>query len=248
MTQLSINTAQNVQISFTAASVGDRLVAYIVDLLIKIGYGVAVWFVFFYLLGFSRLFITLDNGSKAAMLLLFFFPIPIYSLLLESLFEGQTFGKRLRRIKVVKIDGYQASFGDYLVRWFFRVIDISILEGIVGLVAIATTEKNQRLGDMAAGTAVITLKNNINISHTILEEIDEEYVPVYPLVIKLSDNDMRIIKETFALARSKADHQMISKLRDKVESVSGIRKESNTSDAEFIRTLLKDYNFYTQSM
>ena len=57
------------------------------------------------------------------------------------------------------------------------------------------------MGDMAAGTAVITLKNNITIDHTILEEIGDAYVPIYPLVIKLSDNDMRIIKGNFSSCR-----------------------------------------------
>jgi len=53
------------------------------------------------------------------------------------------------------------------------------------------------LGDLAAGTSVITLKNKVTINSTILQEIDDEYVPTYALVIKLSDNDIRIIKENF---------------------------------------------------
>jgi uncharacterized RDD family membrane protein YckC len=64
---------------------------------------------------------------------------------------------------VVKIDGYQAGFGDYLMRWFFRIIDFSSFYGLVGLIAVVSSKKAQRLGDMAAGTAVITLKNKINI-------------------------------------------------------------------------------------
>ncbi|WP_431244613.1 hypothetical protein ACQ9BO_10230 [Flavobacterium sp. P21] len=67
----------------------------------------------------------------------------------------------------------------------------------MALITAISNSKTQRFGDMATGTAVITLKNKIDISHTILEEIGTAYVPTYPLVIKLSDNDMRIIKETF---------------------------------------------------
>src|SRR5690606_7369257 len=219
MTQLSINTAQNVEINFTAAPLSDRILAYLTDLLIKIGYCVVVYVVFFHWLGFARLLDTLDTWSGIALLLIFYFPVIIYTITLESLFEGQTFGKKLLKIKVVKIDGYQASFGDYLMRWFFRVIDISLLNGIVALIAVATSQKNQRLGDMAAGTAVITLKNNVSISNTILEELEEEYVPVYPMVIKLSDNDMRIIKEMFNSARARSDYEMLAKLRTKIETV-----------------------------
>ncbi len=247
MTQLSINTAQNVEINFTAAPLSDRILAYLTDFVIKIAYCVVIFVVFFHWMGFSRLLDTLDRWSGIALLLIFYFPVIIYTLTLETIFEGQTFGKKLLKIKVVKIDGYQASFGDYLMRWFFRIIDISMLNGIIALISIAVSSKNQRLGDMAAGTAVITLKNNISISHTILEELDEEYVPVYPLVIKLSDNDMRIIKEMFHAARNKGDFAMLEKLRMKIESVTGITKNEK-SDSEFISVILKDYNYYTQSM
>ena len=91
------------------------------------------------------------------------------------------------------------------------------------------------------------IKNKINISHTILEEIGEAYVPTYPLVIKLSDNDMRIIKETYHKAVAKNDHEIIYKLVAKIESVTGIKNQSG-NNADFIRVVLKDYNFYTQHM
>ena len=166
---------------------------------------------------------------------------------LESIFEGQTIGKKLIKIKVVKIDGYQASFGDYLIRWLFRIVENNMMGGLIGLVAMIVNSKTQRMGDMAAGTAVITLKNNITIDSTILEEIGEAYVPIYPLVIKLSDNDMRIIKETFLVAESKNDFETIDKLTKKIESVIGIKNQSGFQ-IDFIKTILKEYNFYTQKM
>jgi uncharacterized RDD family membrane protein YckC len=247
MSELSINTTQNVKINFNSASVGERILAYFVDLLIKIAYGIVVWLVFFYLLKIDRLFHNLDDWSVMTISFAMYFPIMIYSITLESIFEGQTIGKKISKIKVVKIDGYQAGFGDYLMRWFFRLIDITILNGIVALITVISSKQGQRLGDMVAGTAVITLKNKINISHTILEEIGEAYVPTYPLVIKLSDNDMRIIKETFQKANSKNDHETINKLVSKIESVTGIKNQSG-NDKDFLRIVLKDYNFYTQNM
>lgn len=247
MSELSINTTQNVNINFTAASVGERLAAYFIDLAIKISYCLIVYGVFFYWIGLNRAMDSMDQWSVFAVIILFFFPIMIYSITLESIFEGQSFGKKIIKIKVVKIDGYQAGFGDYLIRWFFRLIDITMMYGIIGLITVISSKKNQRLGDMSAGTAVITLKSNISINSTILEEIGNEYVPVYPLVIKLSDNDMRIIKDNFQRARAKGDYDTVRKLRDKIESVTGIKNQS-ASDVEFIRTILKDYNFYTQNM
>jgi hypothetical protein len=72
-------------------------------------------------------------------------------------------------------------------------------------------------------------------------------VPTYPLVIKLSDNDARIIKETFHSARANRDFHMLSRLKTKVEDVTGIRNQSG-NDEDFIKTILKDYNYYTQKM
>ncbi|WP_432222119.1 RDD family protein [Flavobacterium sp. TMP13] len=247
MSELSITTTQNVVINFKAASVGDRMLAYFIDLIIKIAYGIVVFTVFFYYFGIKDLFKELDQWSIFAIILFFYFPVIIYTITLESIFEGQTFGKKLSKIKVVKLDGYQAGFGDYLMRWFFRIIDISIMNGIIAITTVVTSKNNQRLGDMVAGTAVISLKNDVNISHTILEEIGEAYIPTYPLVIKLSDNDVRIIKETFERAQLKHDFETVEKLVTKIESVTGIKNQTD-SKADFVRVILKDYNFYTQNM
>jgi uncharacterized RDD family membrane protein YckC len=247
MSELTINTTQNVKINFTAASVGERIGAYFIDLIIKIAYLIVVGFVFFYLFNLDKIMNNMDNWSRVSIMMLLFLPFAFYSITLESIFEGQTLGKKLLKIKVVKIDGYQASFGDYLIRWLFRIIDINLCSGIIGLITMIVSEKSQRLGDMSSGTAVITLKNNVTINSTIIEDIGNEYVPTYPLVIKLSDNDARIIKETFQASLAKDDYEMINKLKDKIELVTGIKNQSG-NNRDFIRTILKDYNYYTQNM
>ena len=246
MTQLSINTTQNVNINFTAASVGDRILGQLLDSLVKIAYGITVYFIV-QIFSLANLFDGLDQWSIIAIISLIGLPVMFYSLIQESLWEGQTIGKKIMKMKVIKLDGYQASFGDYLIRWLFRLIEISIGNGVIGLIAIVASSKNQRLGDMAAGTAIISLKNNININHTIIQDINSDYLPTYPLVIKLSDNDVRIVKETFETAVKQKDFVTLSKLANKISSVTGIKNTSGT-DSDFIRVVLKDYNFYTQNM
>lgn len=234
-------------ISFTAASVGDRILAALADLLVKVAYFVIVFIVILNGLDITDRISQLDNWSAGAIYMTLMLPWVFYTLVQESLFEGQTLGKRLLKIKVVKIDGYQASFAEYMIRWFFRLVDIWMFNGIPAIISVAVTGKSQRFGDMAAGTSVITLKNKINISHTILEEIGGEYVPIYPLVIKLSDNDMRIIKETFTTAQARSDFETIHKLVRKIETVTGMKNQSG-NNPDFIRTVLKDYNFYTRGV
>jgi len=243
MTQLSINTTQNVNINFTAASMGERIIGYLIDMLIKIAYMIVIYGVIFYYFGVNEMMKGWDNWSKFAMMIVFFLPVMFYSLIQESIFEGQTFGKRLLKIKVVKIDGYQAGLGDYIIRWLFRIVDI----GIVGLITLAVNDKIQRLGDISAGTAVITLKNRVTINSTILQEIDDNYVAVYPTVIKLSDNDVRIIKDTFEAAYLRNDYDVMNKLKLKIEQVTGVKNQSG-NNPDFIKTILKDYNYYTRNM
>jgi uncharacterized RDD family membrane protein YckC len=247
MVELQINTTQNVNINFTAASVGERILAYGIDWIIKIAYIIVTYQLMFKLLNLNEVLEDMDQWSVIAVYLLFYLPVIFYTLIFETLLDGQTLGKRIMKIKVVKIDGYQASLADYVVRWFFRIVDLNMMTGVVALIAIVTSNKNQRLGDMTAGTSVIALKDKVNISHTILEDLKEDYKPMYPNVIKLSDNDARIIKDTFMTAKSSKDYATLIKLRQKIMEVTEI-KEQYGSDILFIDTVLKDYNYYTQNM
>ncbi|WP_223608797.1 RDD family protein [Chryseobacterium sp. OSA05B] len=245
MSQIAINTSQNVNINFNIASVGERMLAFIIDFLIKVAYVIIVLYLFFNIFDLGYLLDGLDQWSIMAVYIMLTFPVYIYPVVLESLMEGQTPGKKLMKIRVVKIDGYQASFGDYLIRWMFRLIDTTAA-GVVGLISMIVSKNNQRLGDIASGTAVISLKNNINISHTILENITEDYIPSFPQVIALSDNDMRIIKDNYTKALKVDDRQIISKLSDKIKGILKLEIDSKKmTERQFINVVIKDYNYYT---
>lgn len=249
MSELSITTTQNVNINFTAAHVGTRIGAHMIDNLIKGAYALLCSYLVFDLMGLEAYMKNFDQWESNTIYLIAYLPVIFYTLVFESLFEGQTPGKKLLKIKVIKIDGYQAGFGDYLMRWLLRLVDIWVFfgTGLVGILAMANNKKTQRLGDMAAGTAVILLKNDISIDHTILKEVRDNYVPVYPLVIKLSDNDVRIIKETYEASIKSSDYAMIDRLQTKIENVTGIKSVSYNSMA-FVDSVLHDYNYYTQNM
>lgn len=245
MSQIAINTSQNVNINFTIAGVGERMLAFIIDLLIRIAYVVIILYLFFNIFDLGYLLDGLDEWSVKAVYIILTFPTYIYPLVLESLMEGQTPGKKLMKIKVVKIDGYQASFADYMIRWVFRIVDVSFA-GVIGLISMIVSKNNQRLGDIASGTAVISLKNNINISHTILENINEDYIPSFPQVIALSDNDMRIIKDNYTKAVKMDDRQIINKLSNKIKSILKLEIDpTKMTEKQFINVIIKDYNYYT---
>lgn len=242
MPEISINTTQNVNINFTVASIGARIGAYLTDGAVKFCYHLLLqWTV---LSGLSIDTVIKDNWSMMAIYVVLYIPLMFYTLVQEFLMEGQTIGKKLLGIKVVKIDGYQASFFDYLVRWVMRLVDMSASMYMAGMISMGMSKNHQRLGDLAAGTAVISLKNDINISHTILENLSEDYQPVFAQVVRFSDNDIRIIKETYQNALNNNDLKTIRILIEKMEKVSGIQQGS-MSDAKYVNTIIKDYNYFT---
>ena len=239
MSEIQINTTQNVKINFTASGVGERLIAFIIDNAIKIGYLYLVAYAF-------GAFNNMDEWSQIGLNTILTLPVVFYTLILESIMDGQTIGKKILKIRVVKLDGFQATLSDYVVRWFFRIVDVYLFG--LGFFVIVFSKRNQRVGDFAAGTAVILLRDKANISQTILEELKEDYKPFYPSVIKLSDNDARIIKDTFISARNNKDYKTLIKLREKIIEVADIKNVKHSRDIDFIDTILKDYNYYTQNM
>lgn len=245
MAQIDINTSQNVNLSFTVANLGERLLAFIIDTVIKVILGFIIAYILFKFLRLDNFIKGWDQFSIMGFYAIISSPFILYPLIFESLMEGQTPGKKVFKIKVVKVDGFQASFSDYLIRWIFRLIDFGFFF-IPGLISMTVNKYNLRLGDIASGTAVISLKNNINISHTILEKIDSDYIPTFPQVISLTDNDVRIIKENFVKARNGQDRQIITKLANKIlETLKLSRDDIPLTESKFIDTIIKDYNFYT---
>jgi uncharacterized RDD family membrane protein YckC len=244
MSELQINTTQNVNISFTAASLGERILAFLIDIVIIIAYVYGVFHLVFKLFGIDNIE---DNWSRMAVTMLIMLPAILYTLISEIYMEGQTLGKKVMKIQVVKIDGYQASILDFFMRWLFRTVEIFTFIGTGAILSIAISKNSQRIGGMASGTAVISLKNRVNINHTILENIDELYVPTYPSVINLSDNDVRIIKDTYNTAIKSNDYKTINKLRIKVEEITKSSKGESTN-ITYLKTILKDYTHITQDM
>lgn len=246
MSQIGINTSQNVNISFKLAGIGERIVAFVIDMVIKVMIFLILIYILTNIFGLENYLSNLDPWAAAAIVSLLTLPVQIYTLVLESLMEGQTFGKKIMKIKVVKIDGYQANFGDYLMRWVSRLPDIWLTSGIAGVVAMIVSKNNQRLGDLATGTAVISLKNSVNISHTILENLKTDYIPRFPQVVGLNDNDVRIIKENYHRAVAVDDKQIITKLSDKIKETLNLQFDpAEFSERTFIDKVIKDYNFYT---
>ena len=238
MSNLYINTTQNIRLFFTPANVGERILAHLVDLLIRIAYLILAFFLF-------KDSLNIYVGYGTSLIILILIPFVFYSLVCETFLEGHTLGKMLLKIKVVKVDGYQANFLDYFIRWIFSLVDI-YLTPFPGILAMSLNQHTRRIGDLAAGTAVISEKAAYNLSHTILMDIQEDYKPYFAknLITGFSDNDMRIVKENMQIALKNNNAVLMGKIGDKVLSVMNLTNPF-PDNLQLLDTLLKDYNYFT---
>ena len=125
-----------------------------------------------------------------------------------------------------------------MIRALLRVID----NGMVALIAVAVTEKSQRLGDLAAGTTVIKLGSKVTLRDTILYKQVANYKIVFEQVAMLSDKDIAIIKEILDHSIANDKRKNLTLLAQKVKTKMAV---STTLDNEtFLKTILLDYSHY----
>ena len=238
MAESTIITGQFVRISQTPASIGERFLALVIDSVL-----LAV-----YLIGMSSLLTKLNIHASSGLSFFFLFlflylPALCYSLLCEVFNRGQSLGKRLLNIRVVKADGSTPSLSAYLLRWLLFIIDVPLTSGL-GVVIILLTKNSQRLGDLAAGTMVIKEKNyrKIQVSLDEFDYLTKNYRPVFPQATDLSLEQVNVITKTLA-SGEKDRLRRIGQLAAKVRTLLAVTPEG-MNDEHFLNTLLRDYQYY----
>lgn len=241
MENINIVTNQDVVINYKPAGIGERLIAAFLDYLIK-----------FVILIVFILIINASTGAESTFLIgvsiIFTILILAYDLILETIFHGQSFGKKLRNIKVVKIDGSEPSFYSYFIRWLFSLVDVTFSSGAVAIVSISISKNHQRIGDIAAKTTVVKLSHSESIDRTIFTKVYQDYSIIFPEVNKLNDSDLSIVKEVLELNFKLDTPDNIEEINqytyDSISNKMGISPNMNYID--FFRTILKDYNKYME--
>jgi len=242
MQKIQIETSQNVTIEYELASIGDRVLAQLLDFLILAGY--------LFGLVFSMYLLRLSGGffGGIAFWIILYLPVFFYDLLLESFLNGQSFGKKIRKIKVVKIDGSQPTFISYFLRWILKPIDVFFTYGSVGIITILVNGKGQRLGDLAGGTTVIKIRNEANLNQTIFTNVSENYEPVFLQVNSLTDREIELVKEALEHNSRLSDLNMYDEILEKVKQAIAKKMgiETTMTTRSFLKTVIKDYNSINQ--
>ncbi len=238
MEQFQIETAQNISISQNTAHLGDRMLAYLIDSFVILAYTILIIWIL--------IAMDIDFGDMWALYLLLGLPAFLYYVLLETFMDGKTIGKSLMHIRVVKLDGSKPGFSSYFIRWILRIVDVVLTSGGLAVLTILIRGNGQRIGDIAAGTTVISEKKRVGLRDTLLRDLPEDYVPQYPQVTIFEDREMQTIKELYDQARRNGDHQIIVSLSERIKKVTEINTEAKPID--FVDKVIKDYSHYTQTL
>lgn len=255
MSNVQISTPFNISLEFEIAPFYKRLLAYFLDLSILVIYAV---FMRFFLYDGLQL-----NGefSVGIDILVISLPMLLYHLICEISFHGQSLGKMAMGIRVMSLEGGDPTLSQYLLRWFFRVwewplvfsfvlpgfqIMLQLLVvgvfGVVVIIIIAVTEKNQRLGDLAANTAIVNTKIQSSIHDTVFMEITQKnYEILFPQVLKLSDRDINTIKSVLNQAYKTNNYEMAHSIAARIKNV--LKVENDLEVDIFLERLIADYNF-----
>lgn len=180
-----LETPENISLTYTLAGLGSRFAAAMFDTIVLIF--IMLLLVFFFILIVAP---QVDRISESAASII----VAVWAILTLVLFwgyyigfelfwNGQTPGKRMLSIRVLRSTGYPATLADVLVRNFVRIIDMlpPVSYGI-GVIAVMVTPRGQRLGDLAAGTVVVKDQKRIRLEDLGVElpGISVETLPAPP--------------------------------------------------------------------
>ncbi|MBN2612012.1 MAG: RDD family protein [Bacteroidales bacterium] len=232
MEKIDIQTSQNVVIEQPVASIGERFLAHLLDYIFFLGYFILI-----------SLFTSKYYSSMGLLYTLFFLPVFFYDLICELSMGGQSWGKKIVKIKVVKTDGTELGFFSCFIRWIFRIVENLLLFGSVSTLSIIINGKGQRLGDMAANTAVIRIKNN-HFKDTLYTEVPENYEARFPEAANLSSEDVYTIKEVldYCLKNQYVGKAAVMLTAAKTSFEKKLMVKSDLNPREFLDTLVRDYN------
>lgn len=245
MDTIKISTAQNIDIEYEIAGLGERIAARCIDLA-----GFVVLYFLAMIIGVIGL-VSFSGASFYVALIGFAILFVFYDLICELFMDGQTFGKKALKIKVISLDGAQPTFGQYIFRWLFRMIDFGFPFGwgVVALVSVAVTKNHQRVGDILAKTTLIKTRPRTQIENVAFSfALPDEYQPVFKEVLHLNDRDIELVYEVLTGYYQTGNPQLIYAMATKIKEHILTTIPAGMNELQFLETVMKDYKQLTSNM
>jgi uncharacterized RDD family membrane protein YckC len=224
--QHTIETPEQMSLDLPMAGIGSRFLAMAVDTLIEIGIGLVTLIV----VGFLGAFDLLPNAQQystwlvAGLVIVIFLLMYGYFAIFEILWNGQTPGKRVAGIRVVKDSGRPLTAAETIGRNLLRIVDNLPGFYALGVLVALLNAKNKRIGDFIAGSIVVR-EASLSELKPVWQTPDAEIARSTPPLggARLSIEDLTLI-DTFlnrrqhlaADVRSQMAHQILNRLKPKL--------------------------------
>jgi uncharacterized RDD family membrane protein YckC len=219
----SVLTPERVSLQYDIAGIGSRGAAVIVDTIVQFVAVLVIMFAVLSTYAVSSAFLPFFRGPGAGVLLISLAALGIlvvtagYFMLFEIVWNGQTPGKRLVGVRVIRENGYPMRPVDAVIRNLVRIVDW--LPGIygIGVLTMLLNKRARRLGDFAAGTIVVREGSRgpgVVLAQSTLE--------VAPRGVALSNADATLIRD-FLLRRASMNPHARAELAERLASVMARR-------------------------
>jgi uncharacterized RDD family membrane protein YckC len=243
--QLQIDTPEQIALELPLAGIGSRFLGLAIDTLLQIALYVTGTFAliivetFFRAVRIGRYFEWIPVSWVPAIGILFVFCVYWgYFAFFEIIWKGQTPGKRLAKIRVIKESGRPINAYEAIARNLLRGIDgLPVMYG-VGIVCMMLNSQNRRLGDYVAGTVVVHDKATEEVTPgwtTITEAAAAN--PQLALVTSVTSEELVLI-ETYLHRRAEMDFvlrdQVAYKIATRIMDKTGLQREPNQSLDDFL--------------
>jgi len=244
MRRIEIITPQHVTVTYQVASVRDRALAFLIDVIILAGTSSLIS---------SLVYLSFDETRTIeAMLILLLSPVIFfYSFGFEVFTNGQSPGKIAIGVRVIKLNGEELTLSDYMLRWAFRWIDIWASIGSVAALQVSSSGKGQRLGDLLADTSVVKVQSDfkVNLKDLLAIKDNSKHEVMYPEVAQMTEAEMLMIKVALDQAKkfkNKAHFEVLESCAENLTERLNLPRKKQP--AEFLlNRLLVDYVTITRS-
>jgi uncharacterized RDD family membrane protein YckC len=198
--RITLQTPESVELDFTLAGIGNRAYALIIDYIV-LGLSLILFLFFWAFLSYYLLQLFLGKIREnlalwllAIQLLIIFFIYVGYFVIFETLWQGQTPGKKRAKIRVIRDDGRIIGIAQATLRALLRPIDDLFF---LGAFLIIFTKKEKRIGDFVAGTIVV--QDEIPIREALVVISNEASSLASRL--QINANISQLLPEDFAVIR-----------------------------------------------
>lgn len=249
--RFTVETPENIRFGYDVADIGSRFLAILIDSLLQ-GVLFTVFFIAAIILQAQLTTIELPRPLEdlfAVSVILALFVIQFgYFLFFEIILNGQTPGKRLFRLRVVKDNARPLSPLDSAVRNIVRVIDFFPAFYGIGILIMFFNARAKRLGDFAAGTIVVKMRQDIQLA-SLLAAANTPLPPTPSTLYALERLDPQDIELAESLLNRRAqlvnaDNLMLQAARQlaaKMDLVAGAVPTTSSSAAAFLRDTVNRY-------